>query len=239
MDAKVADLPLTDKLWAWFETNKKPVVGVVVAAAVVGLVTWFILWQREEKANAAGDALSSVLVSQWMGAGARPETVESAQAYLKVASAYPKSNAGERALLLAADSFFVAGNYAEAQAQFEKAARDYRDSPLRPQALLGIAASLNAQGKTDAAIAAYKELLARHTSASVIPQAKFSLACLYEAQQKLELARDLFLEVERDDRVRSLSYEASTRLQNLLDKNPRLAPSTQVPAKPTLQLPSK
>ncbi len=239
MDAKVADLPLTDKLWAWFETNKKPVVGVVVAAAVVGLITWFILWQREEKANAAGDALSSVLVSQWMGAGARPETVESAQAYLKVASAYPNSSAGERALLLAGDSFFVAGKYADAQAQFEKAARDYRDSPLRPQALLGIAASLNAQGKTDAAIAAYKELLARHTSASVIPQAKFSLACLYEAQQKLELARDLFLEVERDDRVRSLSYEASTRLQNLLDKNPRLAPSAQVPAKPMLQLPSK
>ena len=239
MESKVAELPLTDRLWAWFEANKKPALGFAGLAVVVGLITWFVMWQREEKSNTANDSLSSVLVAQLTGAGARPDTVESAEAYLKVAAAYPNSSAGARALLLAAGNFFAAGKYPEAQAQFERLTREYPDSPFRPQALLGIAASLDAQGKTDQAISAYKELTTRHPSESVVPQGKFALACLYETQQKLELARDLFAEVEREDRMGSLGVEAGMRLEDLLAKNPKLLPSTQGPGRATLQLQGK
>ena len=239
MDSKVAELPLTDKLFAWFETNKRQALMFVVAAAVVALVAWFVLWQKEEKANTASDALSSVLVAQLSGTAARMETSESAEEYLKIAAAYPKSSAGARALLLAGGNYFLAARYPEAQAQFERLVREYPNSPFRPQALLGIAVSFDAQGKTDQAITAYKELTSRYSSESIVTQAKFSLACLYESQQKLELARDLFGEVEREDRMGSYGVDAGMRLEALFAKNPKLAPSTQGPGKATLQLEGK
>ena len=129
--------------------------------------------------------------------------------------------------------------YQEAQAQFERFVREYPNSPFRPQALLGIAASLDAQGKADQAITAYKELTSRYQSESIVTQAKFNLACLYEGQQKLELARDLFAEVEREDRMGSYGVDAGMRLEALFSKNPKLAPSTQGPGKATLQLDGK
>ena len=235
MESKVAELPVSDKLWAWFETNKKPVMGFTVLAVLVGVIVYFVLLQQEEKATAASDSLSSVLVSQLTGTGTRPETAESAEALLKVAGAYPKSTAATRALLLAGADFFAAGKYAEAQAQYEKLTREFPDSPLRPQALLGIAASLDAQGKTDQALAAYKDLTTRQPSASVIPQAKFGEACLYESQQKLELARDLFTEVEREDSFGPLGMQARVRLEDLLAKNPKLVPAPPTPVNPALQ----
>ncbi len=239
MESKVAELPISDKLWAWFEANKKTVLRLTGVAILVGVIVYFVLLKQEEKATAASDSLSSVLVGQLTGTGARPETVESAEAFLKVAGAYPKSTAASRALVLAGASFFAAGKYSEAQAQYEKLIREFPDSPLRPQALLGIAASLDAQGKSDQALAAYKDLIARQPSASVISQAKFSLACLYEAQQKLELARDLFAEVERDDRMGSLGVESGMRLEDLLAKNPKLVPTPPAPIKPAAAPQSK
>ena len=239
MESKVAELPVTDKLWAWFETNRKQAMVFVVVAAVVGFITWFVLWQREEKATTASDALSSVLVAQLAGAAARMETTEGAEAYLKVAATYPNSSAGAQALLLAAGNFFLAARYPEALTQFERFTREYPENPLRPQAMVGFAASLDAQGKTDQAITAYKEVTTRYPSESVVTQAKFALASLYESQQKLELARDLYAEVEREDRMGSWGVDAGMRLENLLAKNPKLVPGNQGPGKATLQLEGK
>jgi predicted negative regulator of RcsB-dependent stress response len=223
MESKVIELPLSDKLWAWFLANQKPVFGFAAAAVVVGLITWFVLWHHDEKANTAADALSAITVVQAITGSSQPETSDS---YLKVATTYPDSTAGARALLLAAGTLFTQEKYAEAQAQFEKFTREHRDSPFMGQALLGIAACLDAQGKTDQAIAAYKDLAAHHSDESFIYQAKFSLACLYEAQNKPELARDLFTEVEREDRVGSTGNEAARRLNDLLTRLPKLAPNS-------------
>lgn len=221
MESKAADLPLSDKLLAWFETNKKPAALAASVVAVVGIVTWLVLNHQEEKATGASEALSSAFVSQLTGGMGRQDNPEP---YLKVAAEYPGSNAGAQALLLAAGNLFSEGRFAEAQAQFEKFTREHRDSPFMAEALLGVAASLNAQGKSDLAVSAYKDLISHHPAETVIPQAKFSLASLYEAQNKPELARDLFTEVEREDRMGTMGVEAGMRVEDLISKYPRLAP---------------
>jgi predicted negative regulator of RcsB-dependent stress response len=225
METNVAQLPLTDRLWGWLEANKTQAAIFAAVLLVVGLVVWIVVWQGHQREQAAGEALSSLAVEQMLSPG-RPN---SADGYLKLASQYPKSEAGARALLLAAGSLFTDGKYSDAQAQFEKFTREHRESSLMGEALLGIAASLEAQGKTDAAVAAYKELISRHAGDSVVPDAKFALARLYEVQNKPELARDLYLEVERDGRFSSKAIEAGMRVEDLMAKYPKLAPLTASP----------
>ncbi len=232
MESNVAQLPITDRIWAWFETNKKPTVVGIGLAAVAGLVIWFVLWHQEQQRIEAGNALSDVAVGT---SGQRTETPE---AYLKVAAAFPKSDAGAQALLLAAGSLFTDGKYTEAQVQFEKFTREYRESPFLGQALLGLAACQEAEGKTEQALNSYKELVTRHPNDSVITQAKFALGRLYEAQGKPELARDMFEQVERANPYGALGSESGMRLEDLNATYPKpvVAPtassiSSNVPVK--------
>jgi predicted negative regulator of RcsB-dependent stress response len=231
MESNVVELPVVDKLWAWFETNRKGVVYGATGALFVGLVVYFIVWQQGEKQAAAGNALSDVATSVAEGAAGK---ADAAQAYLNVASKYPGSMAGARALLQAAGALFADGKYADAQTQFERFGREYQGNPLAGQALLGIASCFDAQGKADQAATAYNDLIRRHPSENFIPQAKFALARLYESQGKAEQARDLYLDVEQSARFNALGSEAGMRVEELIAKNPKLAPqpavSTNAPA---------
>ncbi len=218
MATNVQQLPLSDKLWAWFDTNRQQALTGAVVLAVVGLIAWFFVWRHNEKEAAAGEALSSVETAQ---AAAGPNA--SADRFLKVAAEYPKAKAGRQALLLAAGTLFSEGKYQEAQAQFDRFVRQYRDSQFMPQALLGIATCLDAAGKTDQAVTAYKDLIARHPSETFIPQGKFALARLYVLQDKPELAKDLFEEVERSGDP-FFAPEAGMRVEELIAKYPKLAP---------------
>jgi tetratricopeptide (TPR) repeat protein len=219
MESNVAQLPLTDRIWAWFETNKKPAAVGSGVVLVAGLIIWFVVWQQEQKQIDAGYALSDVAV------GSGPSRTDTPEAYLRVAATFPKSPAGAQALLLAAGNLFGDGKFAEAQSQFERFVREYRESPFVGQALLGVAASLDAQGKTEQALTAYKDLVTRYPKESVIPQAKFALARLYEAQGKPELARDLFEQVEHESPYGSIGQEAGMRVEDLNEKYPKPAPA--------------
>jgi len=221
MESEAAQLPLSHKLWAWFETNRKQAVWGTLVVAGLGLIIWYVVWQQGQKELTASEALSNVSILQPGSAGARPET---ADAFLKVAAKYPKSTAGARALLLAAGSLFVEGKYPEARTQFERFTREHHDSAFMGQALLGIAACWDAQGKTNEAVAAYKNLTDHHPGESVIPQAKFALARLYEAQNKPEQAKSLYEELNRNEPYGSVGSEAGMRLEELLARNPGLAP---------------
>lgn len=227
MDANVAQLPLADRMWLWFDTNKRQVTIGMGMVVVAGLVIWFIFWQHEQKQIDAGTALSQVAAGQLDGANS---PAQAADAYLKVAKTYPNSVSGARALLLAAGSLFSERKYADAQAQFERFLREYQGSPFMGEALLGIASSLDAQEKADQAITAYKDLVTRHPNEGFVPQAKFALARLYDTQHKPELARDLYQEVERAAPFTSLGNEAGVRLEELIARNPSLAPAPPPPA---------
>jgi len=225
MDSEVVQLPVSERLWLWFDTYKQQVAIAVGVLAVAALVIWFVIWQRDQKEIEAGAALAQVTTSQLEGAN----KADAAPAYLKIANTYPHSVAGARAVLQAAGALFTEGKYPEAQAQFERFIREYQGSTFMGEALLGVAACLDADGKTDQAITAYKDLVSRHSTDSVVPQAKFSLARLYEAQNKPELARDLYQEVERASPFTSLGNEAGVRMEELIAKHPTLAPAPPAP----------
>ncbi len=234
MESEVAQLPLWQKAWAWFEANKKPTLWGAGGLAAVILIVALFIYRQGEAEIAAGEALSNIATAQMTGAGRG----DSAEAYLKMAATYPNSRAATRALLLAAGRLFEDGKYAEAKTQFERFTREYSDSPFRGEALLGIAACLDAEGnKASEATAAYKDLIDRLPNDPVLPQAKFALARLYEAQNKPELARNLFEQVEQNNPYGSLGSEAGMRLEELKTKYPQLAASIAPP--PTNTLPIK
>jgi TolA-binding protein len=219
MSSEVVELPLSHKLWAWFEANRKQASWGGAIIVVLGLIIWFVVWQQGEKEVNASEALSKITSSTMT---ASPGTRPDASAYLKVAAEYPKSSAGARALLLAAGSYFVEGKYPEAKTHFERFVREHHESPFLGQALLGIAACHDAQGKTNDAVMAYKDLVDHRPGENVVSQAKFALARLYEAQGKVDLARTLFEDLARADAYTSIGSEAGMRLEELLAKNPQL-----------------
>jgi len=224
MEQKVAHLNFGEKLWVWFEANKKQALWGTLIVVGLGLIVSFYLWQESEKETNAGEALSRVLANTAFSGGAQ---VASPEAYLKVASQHGGTSAGAQALLLAGEAFFAAGRYSEAQAQFQRFSRDYAGNPLITQALLGAATCLDAQGKTEEAARAYKEVFERYPNANVVPQARFSLARIYESQGKLEQARSLYEEVARAEN--SIGNEAGMRLEELKTKLSAAAPPAAFP----------
>ena len=229
MDSDAAQLPLSDRLLAWFETNKKQALWGAVIILAAGLIVGFMLWRKNEKEIEAGQALSTVSVpySAGMSHGGG-----AADAYLKVASTYPNTKAATRALLLAAADDYAQGKFDQARSRFEQFRREHGDSPLVGQALLGIAASLEAQGKTADAITAYKDLAEHRPNDSAVPQAKFALANLYEQQNKPEQALNLFEDIVRNDPYGSLGSEAGMRAEELKQKFPNLIPPAPAPMIP-------
>jgi predicted negative regulator of RcsB-dependent stress response len=226
MESEAAQLPLAHQAWAWFEANKKPALLGVGAIIVVGAIVSFYFYQQDLTDQAASEALSAATVAQLTGTRGAPE---SATAYLKVATDYPKTTAAARALLLAAGSLFTEGKYTEAKAQFDRFTRDYGDNPLMSEALLGSAACLDAMSKTNEALVAYNDLVRRHPSENVVSQARFALGRLYEAQNDPEKARAQFEEVARANPYGSLGSEAGMRVEELNLKYPKLVPLTPLP----------
>ena len=220
------------KLWAWAETNRRQITMAVVAIVVVGLISWFFIWQKEAKEIAAGEAFTAVAVSQMINGTGRGEAAEP---YLKVASEYPNSSAGIRASLLAAGNLYVEGKYDQARTQFERFIREHGDSPMVGQAYMGVAAAYDAQGKTSEAVAAYKKLTEGHATDPAAPQARFSLARLYEAQNNAAQARTELEQVAHDP-ASVFAQEAAMRLEELNQKFPPPAPAPAMTL-PQVQVP--
>jgi predicted negative regulator of RcsB-dependent stress response len=219
MDSKVEQLPVSDRFWAWYETNKNQALVGAIVVVVLGIGIGFYVWNTSQKDVAAGEAVTriawTVLTSP---TGARPGTAE---AYLKAASEYKNSMPGGRALLEAAATFFVDQQYDRARGEFERYLREYRESPLLGEALLGVAACHDAQNRTNDAITAYRNLVTQHPSDPVVPQAQFALGRLYEAQGQLEQARDSFEKAAQASLPNSsVGSESWMRLEELKRKLP-------------------
>lgn len=241
MRSDAAELPLTHRLLLWYQANKNMAIGGLILICVVGAGIWFFSWNKERKELDASYALSSISTPQLGVAGVRSNV---ANEFLKIASTYPNSEAGTRALLFAAGSLFIDGKYDEARAKFEQFNREHRESPLLGEALLGIAACYDAQGKTNEAVTAYKAVVDRRGAENVGPQAKFALARYYEVQGKPELARPLYEEVAREQYT-SIGSEAGIRLEelfrahpNLLTPPPGLTPPAMTPLSNVISIPT-
>ena len=221
MESNVGQLPIHDRLLAWFEIRKRQVLWSAGGVVVAGLAAGFFIWHQNDRETRANEALSRKTNRRSDNA----EPSETPGALVKVAAEYPNTDAGGRALLLAGADFFAQGKYPEARAQFEKYLRQYRDTPFVGQALLGVAVCLETQGKTNEAVAAYTDVVQHHPAENIAPQAKFGLARLCEAQNRLEQARDFYLELVRSGAYGTISTEAGLRLGDLIAQHPNLAPA--------------
>jgi len=221
----------SDSAWfyealAWLELNRKQVligIGVVLLLIAGGYV---YSWKRDQTEFEASRAL---LALKALPSGQDAQAGAPGSEFLKVAQQYPSTSAGERALLLAAGSFFAEGKYQEAQAQFEKFSSDFGSSSFVPIAALGKAASLDALDKTDAAMAAYQNVVSRFPTDPATGRAKLALASLYEAKHQPEEALRLYNDLDKPTAFSGFAREAKVRKQQLIEQNPKLAPTNAPP----------
>ena len=234
MESDITESALLYKLWAWGDKNRKQLLWALLTVVVVGLGVAFWLAHSNEKQNDANDALSKLL-----NRAASPTAAEaSPEALLKISSDYSDTDAGQRALLLAAGDFFANGKYDQALAQFQKFQQQYSSSPLISQAALGVAACYDAQGKTNDAASAYQGVADRYPGDNVASQAKLALARLFEAQGKYKEAHSTLEELSRGVSG-TIGQEAAMLLQQLNAAHPELVPASRPAANPVLNLPAK
>jgi predicted negative regulator of RcsB-dependent stress response len=209
---------------AWLETNKKKLMIGAGVLAAIAIVFSFVRYQANQRELAANEALFKLGLPLSRGEiGARPN----ATAYLKVATDYANTRAGERAVLMAAGTLFGDNNYAAALDQFRKFQSAYPDSPLASVALLGVAACLDSQDKTDEAVKTYQEVLSRYVSEPVANQARLALARICESKKQPEQALKLYDDLARSDALGMWRNEVALRRDSLFRLYPQLAPTNQ------------
>src|SRR6266850_2631792 len=234
MDAKSAQphgrpvpTPGLIRFQAWLLVNKKRVLIGSIIVLALGLAVGSAVTYQSQREIRASQALSEIKTPN---SAALPPLPGTADAYMKVAREHKGTQAGGRALLLAGTTFFVQGQYDDAQKAFAQFARDYPASPFVPQALYGVATSLEAQKKPGDAIAKFEELRRRYAKSPVMDDTKLSLGRLYEEQDKLPQALDLYEELVRANQYTAIGSEAGLRMEDLLARHPELkkAPPTPI-----------
>jgi predicted negative regulator of RcsB-dependent stress response len=209
------------ELLAWAEANKKALaIGFVAVVVLVAAVMAF-RWKQHETEVEANTALLRLRTAS------DPErniTAATAAEFLKIRDAYPRTEAGERALLLAAGALFEEGKYAEAEKQFQTFVTEHADHPLIASAAFGVAASLEAQGKQDEALKAYENVSTRYSKTAAAEDAKLAMARIYEAKQQFEPALKIYNELTPAATPAAVNPRAMSRKAALLTKHPELAP---------------
>lgn len=226
MESDATQPAIFDKLWVWAETHTKQLLVGLAAVLVVGLVIAFWFVHQGQQQTDANDALSKLAARSILPNAPAPN----ADALLTVASDFSGTDAGQRAILLAASDLFAQGKYDQALGQFQRILQQQGDSPFTGQAALGVAATMEAQGRTQDAINAYRNVTEHYQQNwNVGPQAKLALARLLEAQGKLTEARDELMESVRTYPAEG-GAEANMRLRELLTAHPELIPASPAPA---------
>ena len=220
MQTQDAPAEIIFKLWPWLEANQKRLAIVAAGIALAVGIYFFLADRQAQREVEAGQAKTQLLVTPSANAGAGPL----AKAFVQLAEKYSGTAAAERAGLQAATTWYAAGSYDLAQAQFEKLVAAHATGALAATANLGLGASLEAQGKLDDAAQSYRKVLAGFADSSVAVTAKFSLARVLAAQGKLNDALTYYSEVARAPMAGSLGSEAAMLASEIKSK---LAVATQ------------
>ncbi|MDP7012188.1 MAG: tetratricopeptide repeat protein [Verrucomicrobiota bacterium] len=170
--------------------------------------------------------------------------------YRAVMNQHPNSSAGRRAWLLWARGLLDAGDYQDAQKQFEGFLSKNEKNPMAPGAKLGRALCLDELNKTDEAKAKYDQIIKDHPGELVAQYAMINLAALHQEDGQLEMAQKLYRELIEGDltffekrgpmsfMVRQMGSQrlasgmARSLYMTLLEKNPQLLPETSNPPIP-------
>ncbi len=204
------------KLWPWLEANKTRLIGGLVAVIVVAGILYFMSAQKAQTEVDAGHAMTSLMMS----VESDPNSSQMAGQFEQLADKYPGTAAARRAQLQAAGALFIAGNYADAETQFEKYLAGNSTGPLAATAQLGIAASLEAQNKLDMAAAAYQRVVSAYPDSGCVPMADLALGRIAEQQNKLTEALNHYENASHSPMGGSIAQEAMIRATDLKAKMP-------------------
>ena len=175
------------KLWPWLEANKVKLIAVAVAVVVFAGGYSILSWQHQQTEISAGQAFTQLIFPT---AANSLNASQQATALVQLADKYSGTETALRAQLQAAKELFDSGDYAGAQAQFQKFTAT--TGPLAALAALGVAVSLEAQNKPDLATTAYQKVVAEFASSSAVLQANFALGRIADQQGKLSQAESYF-----------------------------------------------
>ena len=221
------------KLWAWGDKNRKQLLYGLIGLVLVGTVVAFWLAHAQQKQRDANVELSKVVSRLVTGPGGEA----SPDALLKVNSDYPDTDAGQRALLLAAGNLFTQGKYDVAMGEFQKFLKDYNSSPFAGEAALGIASCYDALGKTNDAASYYQGVVDKFaTQNNVVAQAQLRLAELLVAQGKFREARTALEDLSRKAQGTTIGTEAAAALQALNAAHPEAPAAPAATAVPNLSV---
>ena len=234
MQTQDAPVELIFKIWPWLEANKKLLIGTGIGVVAVSGILFFWSSQREQNAIDAGQAVTSALFNP--SANGNPTQLVSSLESL--AAQYGGTVAGQRAQLHAAGELFGAGNYADAETQFQKYLSINPNGPLSAIALLGVAASRDAQDKADQASTAYQQVISQFPLSPCVSEAQFALGCISERQHKLSEAKGYFDSVVRSTMGGSLAQEASVRSSELQARIAASSPKPTALAQPGSVVPT-
>lgn len=217
------------KLYPWLEKNKNALIGGVVAVIVISGIFYFVSSQRAQKEIDAGHAFTTLLVTPTVATN----DLQMATSMQQLAANYAGTAAAQRAQLQSAASLFEAGNFADAQTQFQKYLDANPAGQFAATAQLGVATCLEAQNKIDQAVSAYQRVLSAFSSSTSVAPAEFALGRIAEQQGKLTEAMSHFENVMRSPLGGTLASEAKMHAYNLQAKIAAAAPkpsATPAPA---------
>jgi len=171
---------------AWLDANRLTAIIVAGVALIVGFYIYISQFNADQLVGEAGSTLEATnQVSRQIGA-VPPDS------YKSVMNQYPDSSAGRRAWLLWARGLLDAGNYEEAQKQFDGFLAKNPKSPMAPGAELGSALCLDELNKKDEAKAKYDQIIKDYPGELVAQYAAINLAALHQEDGQLESAQELY-----------------------------------------------
>jgi TolA-binding protein len=223
------------KLLPQIQANLNRIITIAVIIAVLAAGISFYSWHSGQTQINAGDAVSDALVS--MPATADATTI--ANTYLDIATQYPNTTAGQRALMQGASALFMAGKYQDAQTYFQQYMNAHPDGPFAGQAGLGVAKCLEAQQKYDQAAGAYQHVIDNSADAEAVIDSKFSLGRLDVRGKNYAEAMRLFQDVMQADPYGVMGNEAGQLTYEIKSKVPTPAPVVPAgtgPMTPTINL---
>lgn len=209
----------------WLETHKAKLLAGGIGAIVVGGAVYVTSWQADQNEQFAGGALYEVQAKESETEDADKPKAED---YLSIASANAGTSAGERALLIAARTQFVAGDYDEARATFERFQTEHESSDFISTALYGVAASQDAAGNLADAKSGYQAVINRFANTPVAAQSKMAMASIHESADEASDALAIYDDLNRPGVPTSYSSRALARREQLFEKHPELRPEPEV-----------
>lgn len=201
-------------LLAWYEVNKRNVfAGIGLMVVVIG-ATMIYRHMQESKVRDASSALLEVVQP-----GRSEEAKLDVSKLLAVAQQHSGAPAAVHATLLAGRELFVAGKFAEARAQFEKAAGER--NVLGAIALYGVATCVDAEKGGAEALAAYQSVISHPAASLVAGQARIGKARVHESLNQHREALALYDELAKD-KDRDVAGDALRQRAALLKAHPEL-----------------